>query len=64
MNGSAANKRSRQERALVHVRNRIDLWSRFGQVGVPIYQGKTVDPAAKLNMALQEEADLLKKGIK
>lgn len=59
-----ARKHDRRVRALVHVRKRIELWTQMGQGDKFMYDGKRVDPNAKLNMALQEEADLATKGIR
>lgn len=59
MNNGRVNKRSRQERALVHVQNRIAFWDSFPEPEV-VVDGKPADPQAKLETARAEEASLLK----
>lgn len=64
MNGSAANKRPRQERARDRLEGRITFWQTALTMEITEVDGRPVDPAKKLALAEQEQANLAKKGVK
>jgi hypothetical protein len=56
-------KRSRQQRALVLVRQRANFWGAQQELPQVEFDGKTVNPLGKYLKACREEDNLNRKGV-